>query len=232
MSAVLLVWTPGLGHEAFEPLRAALVADGHEVGVAALPCSGDADTLARSLERRIGALDTSPVVVAHGVGATLAVLAAQRVAVRGLVLLAPVLDAPDHAAARFLAEQPIGARVDLSRPLPWRHHPDLRPVLLGEELTALGCLPAGLARDLASWVGPAAPPIDPALVRAPVWVGVGLLDEVAPLEVAVPAARRLGATVERVGVSGFDGRDFDHLGMLREDPPITAAVRAVREVSR
>lgn len=229
MSAVLLVWTPGVGGEAFRPLREALVAAGHEVTVAALPCSGDARTLARAVERRVEGLETSPVVVAHGVGATLAVLAAQQVAVRGLVLLAPVLDAPDNAAARFVAEQPIGAKVDLSRPLAWRHHPDVRAVLLGEDLPALGCFPAGLARDLASWVGPGAPPIDPALVRAPVWVGVGLLDETAPLEVVVPAARRLGARVERLGVSGLDGRDFDHAGMLLGEAPIAAAVRAVEE---
>ncbi|MCA9494221.1 MAG: alpha/beta fold hydrolase [Myxococcales bacterium] len=231
MSAVLLVWTPGIGHEGYAPLHDALVAAGHEVSIVALPCSGDAEHLAEVVGKRISAQPEPPVVVAHGVGATLALLAADRGEVAGWVLLAPVLDAPDEAATDFLARQTLGASVDLSRPLLWRDR-DVRHVLLGEDLPPLGCFPAGLARDLARWVGPEAPPIPVAAVTSPVWVGVGLLDELAPPEVVVPLARELGADIERIGISGLDGRDFDHAGMLTATPPISAAVRAVREVTR
>ncbi|MCB9687386.1 MAG: hypothetical protein H6738_03770 [Alphaproteobacteria bacterium] len=231
MSAVLLVWTPGVGHQGYAPLQDALLVAGHEVTVVALPCSGDAEHLAEVVGQRIASQPEPPVVVAHGVGATLALMAADRGEVAGWVLLAPVLDVPDEAATDFVARRPIGASVDLSRPLVWRDR-DVRRVVLGEDLPPLGCFPAGLARDLGRWVGPASPPIPVGAVTAPVWVGVGLLDELAPPEVVVPLARELGADIQRIGISGLDGRDFDHAGMLTAGPPVAAAVRAVREVGR
>ena len=64
---------------------------------------------------------------------------------------------------------------------------------------------------------------------APVWVGVSLLDELAPPERVIPLSRELfERTVRRIGITAFDAKDCRHL----EIPMDSAWVRAVRRAVR
>ncbi|MEQ1504577.1 MAG: hypothetical protein ABMB14_20225 [Myxococcota bacterium] len=226
---VVVVVTPGVGLDAYRPLLAALANEDVDPVVITVPCSGDAEALAAIVRRRLAEVD-QPVVVAHGLGATLALLADADV--HQYVFLGPVLGVPGAAALDDLATVPVGARVDLRAPRPWGEH-DLRQVLLGATLPALGCFPAALARDLQGWIAARHVPLALDQVTAPVWLGVGLLDELAPPEVVIPTSRALpDRTVVRLGIARFDPVDYDHAALLAEPAPLRAAARVAARADR
>lgn len=221
---VVVVVTPGFAVEGFLPLVRALARDGHDVQVASFPCgAGDTAALAEAL----GAADLpeGATVIAHGLGAPIALRApldADR-----YVLLAPVLDVWPVAATAWLAGQEIGPSLVLDRPLDWRGT-DVRRVLLGEA-PPLGCVPVGFARDVQGWILEGAVPLDLGAIEVPVRIAVSPADEVATLEATVPAARALpDGRVVRLGLTRMQGRDFTHGEMLRARAPVRWAVRASR----
>lgn len=216
MPPVLLILTPGWDLEAYVPLIRALRDGGSEVGIVTFPCSGGLDDALARVRRAQGAEET--VVVAHGLGATLALLA-------GLphrhVLLAPVLDVWPVEDTRALAALPVDVAVDLSA-----GHPDL----LGGT-PPLGCVAPRLAQTVQGWIREGMDlPLE--TVDAHVWIGVGLLDQVAAVEAVVPASRRLPRReLVRLGITRLDPRDYGHVDLLVDPVPIRAAVRAVQDRS-
>lgn len=230
MTPVVLVVTPGVELAGYRPLLDALRDRDLDPEVVEFPCSGDFRALADQLHRRLAESPSPPVVVAHGLGATLALAAAPGLDVDRWVLLAPILAVPHSAAVTSLGDVAPGARVDLSVARPWANEPDLRRVLLGADPPALGCFPAALARDLQGWIATGTIPLALAAIGDPVWIGVGLLDELAPVEVVIPASRALpDRRLVRLGVTHFDPVDYDHAAMLGAVAPVRAAIRAVLE---
>ncbi len=222
---ILLVMSPGLTQEAYDPLIHALRAEGAEVTPVGFPCSGDAESLSGAVARAGAGREV--VVVAHGIGATLALKAADDLDVRRWVLSGPVLGAVRSPALTDVVGLTLGrSRVELSA------LPDaVGDVWLGEGWRPLStCVAPGLARDVQWWAESAHVPVDPSEIEAPVWVQLGLLDEVATLEATVPAARRFpDGTLVRPGVSRLDPVDYRHLDLIRAPAPMRLAVRAAVE---
>jgi hypothetical protein len=220
---VLVVVTPGWPVEAFLPLARALAADGHRVGLLELPCAGQGPAaLAAEIT---AARDTVPghvTVVAHGVGAALALLARPDDA--DYALLSPLLGARPLAAVAALPDG--GAAADLGVPIPFGDT-TVQRVLFGE--VSLGCTPGPLLDAVQAWSLAGVVPVDLAAIDAAVWLGVSLGDAFANVEAVVPASRALPRhTVARMGIDSLDPRDYDHVGMLVEPRPIRRLVRAVR----
>jgi len=230
---VLVVQTPGVARPAMLPLLQALASQGDDVHLVTLPCDADDTTaLAGQVAQAVRALGPKTVVVAHGLGATLALRAAPDAPARGYVLLAPVLDLWPEQATTFLAGRTVGGAVDLRQPLPWAGH-ELRTVLLGDPLPPLSCVASGLATDVQAWIRAAHVPLDLSAVKAPAWVGVSLGDEVATLEAVLPAARRLPEhAVVRLGIDRLDPQDYDHAQMLGDAVPVRVAVKAACRLVR
>jgi len=228
---VLVVQTPGFARDAFLPLVEALRKARADVRVASFGCGAE-DGASIASEIRTAAADLGPdvIVVAHGVGATLALRSGAEPA--GWVLLAPVVGVWPTEALTAAASLPIGPAVDLTAPRDW-NGADLRAVLLGDPLPALECAPAALVTEVQAWVRDGAVPIDLEAVHGPVWVGMSLGDDVAAVEALAEPLRRLPhVTVERLGRNGFDPEDYDHARLLDDRRPIRAAVRAVRKTRR
>jgi pimeloyl-ACP methyl ester carboxylesterase len=218
--SVLIVTSPGFGFDAYRPMLQALVDDGVDVRVVEPGCAGDFQALADRVRAVIASQPAPPVVLAHGLGAALALAAGGPV--DRYVLLAPILGVPRSAALDDAL-----AAADLRDPVPWRGHDDLREVLLGGPVPTLGCFPAALQADLRRFRAAGELPLSLAEVEAPVWIGIGLLDELAPTEVVVPASRALPhRTVVRLGITHFDPQDYGHLALLTDPVPVRAAVRA------
>jgi hypothetical protein len=226
---VLVVVTPGFQLEGYLPLVWALRDDGRDVRVLTFGCGGqDTEALVEAVVTAAGPLVPGFTVVAHGVGATLVLMAAPRLESDRYVLLAPVLDIWPVASTEWLAGQPVPPALDLSDPLAWNDHP-VQSLLLGEPVPTLSCVPAPFAAEVQGWIGAAHVPVDLAAVSAPVWIAVSAGDDVAAVEAVIPAARGLPARkLIRMGVNRLDGQDFNHGEMLRHAIPVRAAVRAAR----
>lgn len=224
---VLVVVTPGFAPDGFAPLARALEGRGHDVRLATVGCAaGSVADVSAGLAEAIEALPDDPIVVAHGVGAALALGAAPRVTVRRWVLLAPVLDVPPLAVLDHLAWLRLGPTLDLSGTHTWNGH-DVTTLLLGDEPPPLGCVSAPVAAGVLDWVRRGDVDIPWDAVAAPVVVLVSLGDDVAGVEVVVPASRRLrDRTVVRLGRNRLDPGDYSHGRMLTDPVPIRAAARA------
>lgn len=225
----LLVVTPGVDLTAFLPLARALRADGMDVQALVFPAAGQTSAdYADAIASAAASLPDNTVVVSHGLGATLALLAAPRLHVDRYVLLAPVLDVSPVAVDAFLADQPVAASLDLSHPVEWAGR-DARAVLLGPELPDLGVVSGPFAAEVQGWIRAAHVPIDLSHVDRPVWIAVSLGDSVASVEAVVPASRALPERhLVRLGINRMDPQDFTHAEMLADRIPIRAATRAAR----
>jgi hypothetical protein len=226
---VLVVVTPGFAIDGFLPLIRGLRADGHDVRVLEFDCAGqDAARLAGDLAEAARGLD-HPVVVAHGLGATLALMAAPELDAERLVLLAPVLDVVPADSVAWLAALPHGAAVDLSAAWRWTDHANVARILLGDAAPPLTCAPGPFVDDVQGWIAAAAVPIAFAKVDEPVWIGVSLGDDVATVEAVLPASRLLADhAVVRLGRNRLDPRDYTHADLLVADVPVRRALDAVR----
>lgn len=225
---VLLVVTPGFTRGAFQPVEQRLRQDGHRVYVLVPGCSGqDLPELVDGIRTTAASLD-HPVVVAHGVGATLALLA-HSPAVERYALLGPVLAPPDQELTDLLASREVGYAAHLDVPLDFHGH-DAAEVLLGAPAPSLGCVPGDVARQVQGWVRTGAIPLDLEAIDAPVWLAISPGDDVCTLEAVLPAARRIsGPTdIERLGLNHRDHQDFDHGDLLSEPVPLRRLARAVR----
>ena len=222
---IVLVGAPGLDDRAYLPLVQAMRARGAEVSVVSFPCSGDSASLGQAIVRSAGGRDV--VLVAHGLGATLALGVAAQLDVRRWVLLGPILGPVDNAAIQSLRRSPIAGPVDLSVPMPLNDG-IVQDLLLGPHWTEFtGCLAPALARELQVWSVDGWPELSLGQIGDPVWISVGALDELAPVEVLLPASRRFpNRTVIRAGIGRMDRVDLDHLGLLLEPFSVRLAATA------
>lgn len=222
---ILLVTSPGLTQAAYEPLIHELREDGAAIAPVTFPCSGDLDALTEAVAR--AGEGRRVVVVAHGVGATLALRAADRLEVERWVLIAPVLGVvpgPGLTAVSNLALD--RSRVDLAGV----------PAALGDVWLGAGweqhatCVAPGLARDIQWWIASSHVPVDPSAIREPVWVELGLLDEIATIEATLPQVRRFPShELVRPGIGRLDPEDYRHLDLIRSAAPVRLAARAAVE---
>ena len=227
--AVLVVVTPGWELEGYQPLVRALRDAGRDVHVLRFACAGqDALRLQDDLVAAATTLPDDKAIVAHGLGATLALQAADRVKAERYVLLGPVLDVEPVAAVAFAAERvPETDAIDLARGAVWNGL-DLADALVGQGHPKLGCAPGPFAREVAGWALAREVPIALEAVGVPVWIGVSLGDDVAAVEVVVPASRRIpDRTLVRLGMNRMDPQDYEHGQLLTDDVPVRAAVDAV-----
>jgi hypothetical protein len=221
---VVVVGAPGLVDEAYVPLVQALRAQGAQVSMVSFPCSGDSGSLGRAIVR--SAAGREVVLVSHGLGATLALQVAGDLHVVRWVLLGPVLGAVDNAAIRSVVDAAVKGPVDLSVGRSWGSTTVQSAVLGPRWADAAGCLSPQMARQLQSWVVDGVV-LDLESVTAPVWVSVGALDELSPVEVLLPGARRFQhPTVVRPGLGRMDRVDLDHLGLLYEPFSVRLAANA------
>ncbi len=222
-----MVATPGVTIEGHAPLLRAL-REVAEVDVVAMPCSGDSAAMVGAIRRAVAAQPRPPVVVAHGIGATLVLLAAPFLSAERLVLAAPVLRPPRSEALTWLISREQIGQVDLGAPLSWRERP-IQEVLLGRhEPELLTCVSSALVREVVGWSNAGSIPLDLDAVPQAVWIAMGLLDEVAQPEVLVASSRELQQRkLVRLGITRMDPRDFGHLDLLVDPIPIRAMVRAV-----
>lgn len=226
---VLVVVTPGFELDGYLPLVRALRDVGRDVHVLRFACAGqDARRLQDELVAAAATLPDQKAIVAHGLGATLALQAADRLKAERYVLLAPVLDVEPVAAVSFAAAHvPETDAIDLARAVAWGGG-DLADTLLGARHPALGCVPGPFAREALGWAAAREVPIALESVAVPVWIAVSLGDDVAAIEVVVPASRRLpDRTLVRLGMNHLDDQDYDHGELLTAPVPIRAAVDAV-----
>lgn len=221
----LLVVTPGFEATAFLPLRRALEREGVQVRTlefeVAGQSSGDyAATIAAAADR----MPEHTVLVAHGFGATLSLMADPNV--ERMVLLAPVLAVVPEALVRDLALLPPHGAVDLRTPYLW-HERDVAAVLLGRPVPDLGLVSGAFVVEVQGWVRDGHVPLDLGRVEVPVWIAVGLADEVATVEATVPASRTLpDRRLVRLGANRFDPRDYTHGDLLQNEVPVRVAARA------
>ncbi|MFH1465560.1 MAG: hypothetical protein ABIO70_14330 [Pseudomonadota bacterium] len=226
----LVVLTPGVAEAAFQPLVTALEDAGLDAwtvavtAVAPLPEEGADRWIAefllpaavaalRAREPRAAAL----ALVGHGPGGTLALMTAPRVAPRAVAVLGAPLGPIPSLALEELAARPLSAvgSVDLAQPHDWRGH-DLATLLLGDPPLPLAPLPVPLARAWLRWAAEG-PPLDPATLFFPVFVGAAALDHLVPVEtVHAPAERMPDATFVRFGLLRLDLIDPEHSDLLRE----------------
>ena len=242
--AAMVVVTPGYEPEAFEPLAEALGKRGLDVHVLSFACTPmDTAAMAEAMVEAAARLEESPVVVAHGLGASLALMAGDRLAASHLVLLGPAIAAWPSEAADLAAAITVGPQVDLGvsidqwttgrsidpRPVLAFGGSDVASVLLGDSPPLQACASGPYAAEVQQWYRQGGPPVALDTIDTPVWIGVGLLDRLAPVEAVIPASRELAQReLVRLGITRLDGRDFNHLDLLRERVPLRLAARAAR----
>lgn len=220
---VLVVVTPGLETTMWSEWTDRLTPK-HRVELFVPSCTAtSAEAVVDDLVMRAEALD-QPVVLAHGLGATVSLMAGARLHARRMVLLAPVLASPNHLLLQesLVAWQGVEAK-NLSssddRHLAW----------MGSETPAPGCFAEGFREDLVAWMSEGTVPLVFDQVATPLWVGGALLDEWSPPEVLVPTARAHGFSVYRLGRHNFAPHDVGHGSMIGDR---WVRRRVLREVRR
>lgn len=218
---VLVVQTPGLSRGAYAPLVHALEQEGLHPRVVGFDC-GSHD-LADLVDQLVAAAGPELVVVAHGLGATLALEAAPRLQGARFVLSAPILGVVPQPGLLEAVQGDVGASVVLSEA---RAAP-----LLGEPVPELSCVPVPFAAEVQSWVRAGSVPLDLAAVDEPVFMVLSLGDDVATVEATLPAARQLAGPrrVLRVGISRFDPQDYQHAQLLSEPRLLRVLAREARQ---
>ena len=226
---VLLVVTPGLDADAFDAWAHRLHKARHPVTPLSLPC--EAASGAQLVERIVQAgaeLPEGYVVAAHGLGASLVLMAAPELEAERLVLLGPVLDVQAVGVLDWLADLELSETVDLAGELSWNGRA-VAPLLLGADPPPLTCISAGLAAEVQGWIRAGAVPLPLETVEMPTWIGVSLGDDVASVEWTVPGSRALpDRSLVRLGYTRFDPQDYEHGELLTRPVPLRVATRAVR----
>jgi len=226
----LVVITPGMQASSFQALAASLESDGLDAWtVQLLPSTPLPDQGADSfvaqvilpaavteLRLRDPKADTL-ALVGHGPGGTLALMSAAKVAPAAVAVLGPILGPVRTAAMDWMREQPLPAgNVDLSQPVSWQGH-DLAGLLLGEPTPPLQPLATPLAAAFLGWAE-RGPPLDPAAVECPVWIGAGAMDRLVPVEsLHAPSALFSQRRFLRFGLLRLDPADPGSADMLRDD---------------
>lgn len=222
-TAVLVVRTPGFAPAAYLPLLRALAAEREDVWIVSFPpreqTSADIREALRLARSR---LPSDLDIVAHGVGATIALMSWSDLRPREMYLLAPVLAVPSGPPADALSRGTFGPAIDPRVPFPWNGG-SLQDIIGVHDLEVVS---GPLAREVLGW-RPA--PVDLQSVDVPVWVGFSNGDDVATVEDSLTASRALPRRrIERFGLNRFDPRDYEHGELLTERVPIHALLRAMR----
>ena len=225
---VFVVVSPGFSLQSHEQLLRALKNEGYETHVHTFSCAGqDSQAMTDSIATAAAELTQPYVVVAHGAGAALALMAAPNLEASSYVLLAPILDIWPVAAFEWLQTRKLEPGIDLSTRATWQGH-DLHSLLLGNEAPELGCVSLGLAREAQRWLAEGFPAQHLQNIQEPVFIAVSLGDNLSTMEAVVPASRRLpNRTLMRMGVKRFDPLDFTHAQMLTHEVPIGVALDAI-----
>ena len=216
---ILLVETPGTAPSAWHSMIQEFRNAGLVVRVVAFPCSGDTTSFKAEIEREQPAGDYT--VVAHGIGANLVLNA--NLHAHYAVLLGPVLGVESSAAIESLTTISLGNRVSLTGDSPALTE-------LGLTGVPMKCVAAAFADEVQHWIldGRVPLPAHP----LPMTVFSASLDEIAPVEILIPAARALSregnsVRIVRLGLGDFAANDVDH-GQLLTDRAVLS--RLVREV--
>lgn len=228
-ATVLVVVSPGLAAEAYEPLVHALEQEGWDAWTVTLRAAApwpDENALRfaarKALPRAVAEMRESgtaaPALLGHGLGGLLALDAASHVdpAPPAVVTLGAALEAAPSEALAAWARQPV----------PLAAHPAPRGNFHGEALAELlwgGPPPpfqltwGGFVKEYRRWLQEG-PPVDLSAVSSPTLVCAGALDRIAPPEAVRLAAHRLphGRFV-RFGMLRFELSDPGHADLL-EDP--------------
>jgi hypothetical protein len=225
---VVVVLSPGFSFAEHRPLFDEILRAEHDLHVVGASCvARGSDSLIQSLREKDRELGGHYTVVSHGLGASLALMAAPELRADQYVLLGPVLDVLPSRAMASLGELEITGPVDLDQSWSWSGL-DLREVLLGRAGVMSGCLSMGLAAELQGWLRTGRLPLELEAIDEPVWLGLSLADEMSPVEVVVPASRRFSnRRLVRFGINRFDERDFSHWDLLTDPTPLRVAVRQI-----
>lgn len=242
---VLLVVTPGYDPSAYEPLTAFLVKKGKDVRVLSFHClPQDSKGLTRGLREAASTLPGDFTVVAHGLGAVLPLMVDDQIQAAQYVFLGPTLATHHSAAATTAMNGSAGPEVDLTISIDqWKSgrsvdisvprafgETDVATALLGQDPPLMDCASGPFAVEVQDWYRAGRPPIDYTKIQTPVWIGAGLLDRLAPVEALIPASRELpNRELVRLGITRLDGRDLDHVGLLRDKIAAKAAAKAIKK---
>jgi hypothetical protein len=223
----LLVVSPGLSPRETDGLVTAVEAEGVDVWRIAFPVDHqDPAAMSAAIRTAVAGLGPGPVgLLGHGTGGTLAVQAqAEGAGAAAVAVLASPLQAPGGRLVAWMAAQPTpDLGLDLGergvQAATWRDQPAL-PLLLGSPLPALTPLSPAWLDELRAWTAPGwQAPTD--ALGAPLWAGVGVLDNLAPPE-SVHGALPDDAAFERFGLMHLDGADPTHVDLLRNPRPAAA----------
>lgn len=225
---VVVVMSPGFSFEEHLPLFEELARGGHELHVVGSSCAArGSSSLIERLRVKDRELGGEYTVVSHGLGATIALLAAPELRADEYVLFGPVLEVLPSRSMASLAEPVISRPIELEREPSWSTV-DLREVLLGRAKVMNGCLSMGLARELQGWLENGTAPLKLEQIEAFVWLGISLGDEMSTVEGTVPASRRLpNRRLVRFGINRLDARDYNHWDMLSDPVPLRAGARQI-----
>ena len=230
---ILVVATPGLGREAYLPLTTSLRRAGLSPVLLEHSCRGqDAHDLAHEIEIAVDQ-HRPRVVLAHGLGATLVLMADINASVGTLVLMSPIVEMDSNGVFAWLSRLPVGPSGRLDGTVTW-DGVSVEELLWGQERLPLTCAPVPFMGEVSDWMRGETVPVQVATIHQRVWVGISLGDRVSGLEYTVPGTNGLPCK-RRVhfGVMAFHRRVFSHGDLLT--PPIAvrkmtrAAVRGSRE---
>lgn len=206
---MVVVGSPGVPAEAYDAWTGRMAHGGRDVQFVAASCDATLDSLIADVIEVASHSPGELVLVGHGLGGTVAVMAAPQVSPVRLVLLAPVLGWKHPSKALEEAAAGGGAGV--------------------LEIAGGNCAFSPIGESAAQWVVTRTVPVALDQIDAPAWIGVSLGDNVASVEDVVPASRDLARReLVRFGFDHLNRTDFDHGQLLSHPVPIKAAVRALR----
>jgi pimeloyl-ACP methyl ester carboxylesterase len=224
---VLLVLSPGFSFEEHRGLIDEIRRRDHELHIVGSSCAAPG---LESLRQEIRSADLefkgSYTLIAHSVGASVALQVAPEIKADHYILLAPVLGVSASRGLEYLMTLDIHSRVELAQELAWGED-TLQGALLGK-MDYSGCLSMGVARDLRSWVREGKLSLPLSSLEVPVWIGTSLGDELSPVEVLVPLSRTIkGRRLVRFGLNRFDPQDYSHGELLMSKRPVRSAVKQI-----
>jgi hypothetical protein len=213
----LLVVTPGLALRETDALVAGIEAAGVDVfQISFGPGEQEPAHMRAAIVAGVAALRGPPVaLVGHGPGGTLAVQAAVEARPDAVAVVGAPLVSAEQRLTTWLARREVpalGLTPADAAAATWNENPVL-PLLLGENAPALAPMDAPWLVELQSWTRPGwtAGAVG---VTAPLWVGAGALDNLAPPEAVHPGVPD-GATFVRFGLMRLDPADPSNTDLLR-----------------
>lgn len=213
----LLVVTPGLSLRETAPLVAGIEAAGVDVHALVFAVDAQAPAAMRAaVAAGVASLRGRPVaLIGHGLGGTLAIQAAPAAQPDAVAVVGAPLAAPEQRLTQWLGAQPVpalGLTPVEAASATWNEQAVL-PLLVGEPVPALKPVSSAWLTEVQSWTTPGWR-AGVGRVQAPLWIGAGALDNLAPPEAVRPEVPD-GATFVRFGLMRLDPADPTHVDLLR-----------------